>query len=380
MDVLFDEAVADPPVGRSRSDARAAPADRDVERAAALLAAAERPAIVAGSGVWWDDGAAALHRVATALDAPVFLNGAGRGALPPDHPLLFQHARSAALAGADVVLVVGAVLDFRLRYGAFGDGALVHAHADPRELGRNRVPDVALVGDTGLALAAIDAAIPDQAGAHAPWLDAVAAAERAWHEAHAAEVASTGAPLHHYRFAAELAATLPDDAVVIGDGGDAVAAVSRVLRAGRPGHWLDPGPFGCLGVGPGYALGVAVAGAQGPIVVVLGDGAFGLNAMDVDSLVRAGVPAVLVVGNDGAWGEIRIPQVGIYGAEGEIATRLLPSRYDRLVEVVGGHGEHVERPDELRPALERALAAGTTAIVNVLLDPDAMAGHAYRGL
>ena len=372
MDVLFEDAAPDPPVRAARVDARACPDGRDVERAAALLSAAERPAIIAGSGVWWDGGAVALDRLATALAAPVFLNGAGRGSLPPQHPLLFQHARSMALAAADVVLVAGAALDFRLRFGAFGDGALVHAHSDPRELGRNRLPDAALLGDTGLALAALATLVPDRAGARDPWLERVAAAEQAWHLAHADELASAAAPLHHYRLASELAAALPDDAVVIGDGGDVVAAVSRVVRAGRPGHWLDPGPFGCLGVG--------VAGAPGPIVVVLGDGAFGLNAMDVDSLVRADVPAVLVVGNDGAWGEIRIPQIGIYGPAGEVATRLLPSRYDRLVEVVGGHGEHVERPEELRPALARALASGTTAIVNVLLDPDAMAGHAYRGL
>jgi acetolactate synthase-1/2/3 large subunit len=279
------------------------------------------------------------------------------------------------------VLVVGAPLDFRLRFGAFGEGALIHAHGDPRELGRNRVPDVALAGDCRLTLEGLAHEIGSVAGAtHPEWLSTVRAAEEAWWAAHAQELASTSAPLHHYRLAAELDRVLPDDAVVIGDGGDVVAAVSRVLRVRGRGHWLDPGPFGCLGVGPGYALGVGAAGFGGPIVVVMGDGAFGLNGMDFDSLVRFAVPAVLVIGNDGAWGEIRVPQVGIYGAEGEIATRLAPSRYDLLTEVFGGHGEHVERPDELAPALDRALAAGVPAIVNVMLDPEAMAGHAYRGL
>jgi acetolactate synthase-1/2/3 large subunit len=186
--------------------------------------------------------------------------------------------------------------------------------------------------------------------------------------------------LHHYRLAAELDAVLDPDTVVIGDGGDVVAAVSRVVRVRQPGHWLDPGPFGCLGVGPGYALGVGAAGFGDTTVVVMGDGAFGFNGLDYDSLVRSGTPAVIVVGNDAAWGEIRIPQIGIYGDEGEIATRLAPSRYDRVCEVFGGHAEHVERPEQLRPALERALSAGEPAIVNVMLDPDAMAGHAYRGM
>ena len=172
---------------------------------------------------------------------------------------------------------------------------------------------------------------------------------------------------------------LDEDTVVIGDGGDVVAAVSRVLRVHRPGHWLDPGPFGCLGVGPGYALGVGTAGFGGRIVCVMGDGALGLNGLDFDTLVRFDVPAVLVVGNDGAWGEIRVPQVGMYGADAEVATRLAPSRYERLCDVFGGHAEHVERADDLAPALERALASGEPAIVNVMLDPDGMAGHAYRG-
>lgn len=378
MDVLFEEATPDRPAAPSRAATCAAPDPDVLERGAALLGAAERPVIVAGSGIWWDDAAEALDRLATRVQAPVFTTGSGRGSLPPDHPLLFQHARSTALASADLVLVVGAPLDFRLRYGEFGEGALLHVHADARELGRNRTPEVGLVGDCRLALEGLSVARPSHD--RRPWLDAVAAAEQAWWEHHRTELESDSAPLHHYRLAAELDRVLPDDAVVIGDGGDVVAAVSRVLRVRAPGHWLDPGPFGCLGVGPGFALGVGATGFGGPIVVVLGDGTFGLNGMELDSLVRFGVPAVLVVGNDGAWGEIRIPQVGIYGTEGEVATRLAPSSYERLTDVFGGHPEHVERPEQLAPALERALAAGEPAVVNVRLDPDAMAGHAYRGL
>ncbi|MFN8222513.1 MAG: thiamine pyrophosphate-binding protein [Gaiellales bacterium] len=379
MDVLFEEAEPDPAPARARTEALAAPSAAAVDEAARLLNAAERPAIVGGQGVWWDAAHDALRELAERLAAPVFVNGSGRGSLPADHPLLFQHARSAALGKADVILVAGATLDFRLRFGELGPGRLLHLHSDPRELGRNRVPDVALAGDTRLGLEALTAATRPVAG-RSQWLAAVETAERAWRDGHEAELTSPSAPLNHYRLGAELDRVLPDDAIVIGDGGDVVAAISRVLRVRGPGRWLDPGPFGCLGVGPGYALGVGAAGVDGPIVAVMGDGAFGLNGLDLDSLVRAGIPAVFVIGNDGAWGEIRIPQVGIYGTEGEIATRLATSRYDRLTEVVGGHGEHVERPDELAPALERALASGTVAIVNVLLDPDAMAGHAYRGL
>jgi acetolactate synthase-1/2/3 large subunit len=168
--------------------------------------------------------------------------------------------------------------------------------------------------------------------------------------------------------------------IVIGDGGDVVAAVSRVLRVHRPGHWLDPGPFGCLGIGPPYALGVKAAKPDKQVVVVAGDGAFGLNGFELDTLSRFGMAAVFVIGNDAGWGEIRIPQAGIYGEDAAVAVDLAPTRYDRLTEVFGGHAEHVERADQLAPAVERALASGEVAVVNVMLDPQAMAGHAYRGM
>jgi len=379
MDVLFAEAPADIPPFPSRVEAPASGDPAEVERAAVMLSESARPAIIAGSGIWWDGAADVLDSLARHGEIPVFLNSAGRGSLPPDHPYFFQHARKTALADADVVCVLGAQLDFRLGYGGFAAPKLIHVHGDPRELGRNRVPDVAVAGDCRLVLETLWPLVRPQAG-RATWIETLRAAEDAWREEHRHEIESDDAPLNHYRLGAELDRVLDPGTVVIGDGGDVVAAVSRVLRVHRPGHWLDPGPFGCLGVGPGYALGVGAAGFGDSVVVVMGDGAFGLNGLDYDTLVRFDVPAVLVVGNDAAWGEIRIPQVGIYGNEGEIATRLAPSRYDWICEIFGGHPEHVGRPDELRPALERALEAGTPAIVNVMLDPDAMAGHSYRGM
>jgi acetolactate synthase-1/2/3 large subunit len=377
-DILFADGDAEP-VAIPTDAPRAFPDPRELEKAAELLGAAERPAVVAGSGVWWDGAAVELARFAEAGAVPVFLNGSGRGSLPPGHELFFQHSRSTALEQADVVCVVGTPLDFRLRYGRFGQGRLIHVHGDARELGRNRVADASLVGDCAAALAALAEGVERPADGRVAWLETLRAAESAWWDAHRAEIESDASPIHHYRLGAELDRVLDEDTVVIGDGGDVVAAVSRVLRVHRPGHWLDPGPFGCLGVGPGYALGVGAAGFGGRIVCVMGDGALGLNGLDFDTLVRFEVPAVLVVGNDGAWGEIRVPQVGMYGPDGEVATRLAPSRYERLCDVFGGHAEHVEKAADLAPALERALASGEPAIVNVMLDPDGMAGHAYRG-
>jgi thiamine pyrophosphate-dependent acetolactate synthase large subunit-like protein len=379
-DILFEEGEADPAPTVPLAAPRAFGDPHELARAADLLNSAERPAVVAGSGVWWDGAAEQLAAFAENGRLPVFLNGSGRGSLPPGHPFFFQHSRSAALDEADVACVIGAPLDFRLQYGRFGAERLIHVHGDPQELGRNRRPDAAIAGDCAAVLEILVDSIETPADDRAAWLERLRSAEAAWWDAHRAEIESDASPIHHYRLGAELDKVVDAGAVVIGDGGDVVAAVSRVLRIHRPGHWLDPGPFGCLGVGPGYAVGVGAAGYGSQIVCVMGDGAFGLNGLDFDTLVRFSIPAVLVVGNDGAWGEIRIPQVGLYGQEGELATRLAPSRYDRLCEVFGGHAEHVERPEEIAPALERALASGKPAIVNVMLDPEAMAGHAYRGL
>lgn len=380
MDVLFADADDPGALRPARTEARAFGDPDEIARAADLLSRAERPALVAGSGVWWDGAWEQLRALVDAGRLPVFLQGSARGALPPEDEFVFAHARGLALEAADVVCVAGTGLDFRLRFGRLPrETRLIQIHADASELGRNRAPDVGIPGDCAAVLGALAESVRPVSDRIA-WVARLREAERAWWDEHRPEIESDRGPLHHYRLGAELDAVLDPDTVVIGDGGDIVAAVSRVLRVHRPGRWLDPGPFGCLGVGPPYALGVKVAEPDAQVVVVAGDGAFGLNGFEFETLTRLGFPAVFVIGNDAAWGEIRIPQIGIYGPEGEIATRLAPTRYDRLVEAFGGHGEHVERPDELRPALERALGAGEPAIVNVMLDPDAMAGHPYRGM
>jgi acetolactate synthase-1/2/3 large subunit len=380
MDVLFADADDPGPLAPARLDARPFGDPDEIARAADLLSRAERPLLIAGSGVWWDGAWEELRSLVDAGRIPVFLQGSARGAVPPDDELVFAHARGTALEAADVVCVVGTGLDFRLGFGRLPrETRLVQVHADAAELGRNRSPDVGIVGDCAAVLAALADSVRPVSD-RPDWLVRLREAEAAWWDAHRGEIESDAAPLHHYRLGAELDAVLDPGTIVIGDGGDVVAAVSRVLRVRRPGHWFDPGPFGCLGVGPPYALGVLAAEPEAQVVVVAGDGAFGLNGFEFETLTRFDLPAVFVIGNDAAWGEIRVPQVGIYGPDGEVATRLAPSRYDRLVEAFGGHGEHVERPEELRPALERALGSGRPAIVNVMLDPDAMAGHAYRGM
>jgi acetolactate synthase I/II/III large subunit len=378
MDILFAEGSGEP--APSRSDARAFGDPRELMKAADVLTKAKRPAVVAGTGIWWDGAWKQLRVFAENGQLPIFLNGSGRGALPPDHPLFFQHSRGKALAEADVLCVIGTPLDFRLKFGRFPEATkLVHIHADPTELGRNRAPDAGIVGDCAGVLGILADGVKPSEGREG-WLGALREADQAWWDDHRSEVESDSSPIHHYRLGAELDRVLDPGTVVIGDGGDVVAAVSRVLRVHRPGHWLDPGPFGCLGVGPPYALGVKAANPDKQVVVVAGDGAFGLNGFEFETLTRLEMPAVFVIGNDAAWGEIRVPQVGLYGEEAQVATRLAPTPYERLTDAFGGHAEHVERPEEIAPALERALASGQPAIVNVMLDPDAMAGHAYRGM
>jgi acetolactate synthase-1/2/3 large subunit len=379
MDVLFAE-TDDVGALPSRSAARTFGDPREVMKAAELLNGAERPAVVAGNGIWWDGAWKQLALFAENGRLPVFLNGSGRGALPPEHELFFQHARADALEAADVVCVLGTPLDFRLGFGSFGAAKLVHVHADATELGRNRAPDAGIVGDCAAVLGILADGVKNVRVDREPWLERLREADRAWWDGHRAEIDSDAVPIHHYRLGKVLDEVLDPGTIVIGDGGDVVAAVSRVLRIHRPGHWLDPGPFGCLGIGPPYALGVKAAKPDKQVVVVAGDGAFGLNGFELDTLVRFRLPAVFVIGNDAGWGEIRIPQAGLYGDDAGVAVDLAPTRYDRLTEALGGHGEHVERPDDLAPALERALASGEPAVVNVMLDPQAMAGHAYRGM
>jgi acetolactate synthase-1/2/3 large subunit len=192
--------------------------------------------------------------------------------------------------------------------------------------------------------------------------------ETAKRAAEAAERADDRAPLHPMRLYAELGEVLDRDAIVIGDGGDFVSYAGRVIDSYEPGCWLDPGPFGCLGCGPGYALAAKLAHPGRQVVLLLGDGAFGFSGMEFDTLARHGVAVVGVMGNNGIWALEKHPMEYLYGYS--VAAELRPeTRYDQIVETFGGHAELVRAPGELRPALERAFTAGTPALVNVLTDP-----------
>jgi acetolactate synthase-1/2/3 large subunit len=343
---------------------------RSIERAGELLRAAERPVIMAGTDLYWAHGETALADLAQTLRIPVFLNGLARGCLAADHELFFSRARSQALKGADVALVVGVPMDFRLGFGgAFGDETeiVVIDAAEPE-----RSPPRAVAAECYGSIAATLTDLRVAAGAAAlssePWISGLRATETERREAERAEREDDRAPLHPMRLYAELAQVLDRDAIVIGDGGDYVSYAGRVVDSYQPGCWLDPGPFGCLGTGPGYALAAKLAHPDRQVVLLLGDGAFGFSGLEFDTLARHGVNVVAVMGNNGIWALEKHPMEFLYGYS--VAADLRPgTRYDSVVEALGGHGELVQYPGELRGALERAFAAGRPALVNVLTDP-----------
>ncbi|HEV8310686.1 MAG TPA: thiamine pyrophosphate-binding protein [Methylomirabilota bacterium] len=368
--------AADAPVPEVGPVALPAPPAAEVERVAALLAGAERPAVVAGSGVYWDGGAAALADFAEHAGVPVFTNGMGRGCLPSAHPCAFQLARGVALREADLVLVLGTPLDFRLGYGrppTLAEAArLVMVDADASEFGRNRPVDVGIAADLRLTLEAFRLAVPaGSAQRTEAWRRRLREKEDAEQARQAVLAASDQIPISHYRLAAELAAVMDDDTCLIGDGGDVVTCASKLVPLSRPAQWLDPGPLGVLGVGPPFALAAKLLHPGWRVLLLSGDGAFGLNGMELETAVRFDLPLVCVVGNDGGWGMIRTIQESFYGRERLVGTSLPFTRYDRVVEALGGAGETIEDPTRLRPALERALASGRVSCLNVILDPGA---------
>ncbi|MEE2855510.1 MAG: acetolactate synthase [Actinomycetota bacterium] len=345
-----------------------APDGDSLSRAAALLSGAKRPVIMAGTNVWWGRGEAALLRLAEELQIPVLMNGMARGAVPADHPLAFSRVRGKALGEADVALIVGVPMDFRLGFGAvFGAQTklIVADRAEP-ERRHPRPVEAELYGDLLTILAAL---APATGTDHQDWIGELRTAETAARAKEQAELADDRSPLHPMRVYAELAPMLDRDAIVVIDAGDFGSYAGRVIDSYRPGCWLDSGPFGCLGSGPGYALAAKLACPDRQVVLLQGDGAFGFSGMEWDTLVRHNVPVVSVVGNNGIWGLEKHPMEALYGYS--VVAELRPgTRYDEVARALGGHGELVAAPGELRPALERAFGSGLPAVVNVLTDPD----------
>jgi acetolactate synthase-1/2/3 large subunit len=346
------------------------PAIGDVERVAALLKGAKRPVIMAGTDLYWGHGELALLELAQTLRIPVFLNGLARGCVPADHELFFSRVRGQALKGADVALVIGVPMDFRLGFGgSFGEETqIVILDVAESERRPPREPAHELYGDLTGTLSDLRIGAGAQALDSAAWIADLRAAETERRQGERVELDDERAPLHPMRLYRELGEVIDRDAIVIGDGGDYVSYAGRVIDSYQPGCWLDPGPFGCLGAGPGYALAAKLAHPGRQVVLLLGDGSFGFSAMEFDTLARHGVNVVGVMGNNGIWALEKHPMEFLYGYS--VAAELRPgTRYDQVVQALGCHGELVERPADVKPALVRAFEAGRPALVNVLTDP-----------
>ena len=371
LDVFFGAADLPEATEHLTPDLGPPPDPALVARAARLIREAQRPAVVAGGNVWWAHAEDDLRSFVEGAHLPLSVNGMARGMLPPGHPCLVNRARREALRDADLIVLVGVLLDFRLNFGqppVFGDDArLVYVDVDDHR--KHRPAEVGIFGDLKASVRALAEAVagtPERMD----WTATLRGAEAAGRRRDQELTASDSSPVHPARLIAEVDRFLDADAIVVGDGGDFVSFAGRLIERPKPGLWIDPGPFGALGSGPGYAIAAKLAYPDRQVLLLSGDGAFGFSAMEFDTMVRHRVPVVCVVGNNGIWALEKHPMERMLGLS--VAADLGPrTRYDRVVEALGGHGALVEAPGAIRPALERAFRSGLPSCVNVICDPGA---------
>ena len=361
--------------GSYRTQAKAFGDPEYVKQVVDILHTTERPMVLAGSDVWWNDASEELRDFVEMIDSPVFLNAMGRGSIPSDHPNLGSLGRRYGLVKSDTVILIGTPVDFRLGYGADSmfpqSPRLIEIMIDGSKVGQNRDIDVGVVGDSKAVLRQIMDELR-ATGYKSPgkgWVEEVITEDQALKAADEGMLNSDQSPIHPMRLMKELRDILDRDATVIGDGGDIVTFAARVLNINEPGHWLDPGQFGCLGAGSGFAAAAQLARPGKQVCIVYGDGGFGLTGFDVESYVRFNLPIVSIVGNNGAWNQTTqgVVRRGMRG----IGTYLSQETdYAKIMDGMGGYGERVTDSEEIRPALERAFNSGKPALLDVVTDPD----------
>ncbi len=380
MDIFMGNVEEEVKIPRISTKAPRLSPDREtIGEALDILRSAERPMLMAGTSVKWSNASPAMNRFISETHIPSFSNGMGRGTIPPDSPEFLNRARRHALEKIDTIILAGTLLDFRMRFGATipETAKIIQLDMDATLIGQNRQADVGLVGNLACSFELLSEEMKNTNTQldFTSWRDELRVVETEAEAKVQAALDSDESPVDPQRMCREVRDWLDTlgDTIVIGDGGDIVATAAKIIPVKREGAWMDPGPLGTLGVGMPFALAAQASNPDKRVVIVYGDGSFGLNGFEYDTAVRFDLPIIGVVGNDAAWGQMMRPQGAIYGTYD--STLLNPTRYDKVVEALGGHGELVERPEEMRPALERAAASGKPALVNVMIRQD----RGYKG-
>jgi acetolactate synthase-1/2/3 large subunit len=375
---LEDTVIPEP--GHYRASTKSIGDPNDVDRLADILVKAERPCVLLGSQVWTTRGAEGAIEFVRELNIPAYMNGAARGTLPPGDPHHFHQTRRYAFNNADVIVIVGTPFDFRMGYGKrlSQEATVVQIDLDYRTVGKNRDVSLGLVGDPGAILAEVAKAAGDRAAKVArereSWLETLRAEEQKAKEERLPRLMREDAPVHPLRLAHEINEFLTDNTLYIGDGGDVVTFSGGVVQPRGPGLWMDPGPLGTLGVGVPFAMAAKAARPDREVVCLFGDGAFTLTGWDFETCVRFDLPFIGVVGNNSSMNQIKYGQVQKYGQErGDVGNTLGDVKFDEFAKMLGGHGEEVFEPKDLRPALERARESGKPSLINVWIDRDAYA-------
>jgi acetolactate synthase-1/2/3 large subunit len=374
----------DPPMGYPTTLPTPAGAPEDIEQAIALLEAAEKPIIMAGSGAFWSGAGEAIARFAERAKIPVTTTSAARGLVPDSHPwcLGTMVHGGGAVIGADVVLILGSAFNANCCFGRdplFAPTTkVIQVDIAAEGIGGDRLPELAIIGDVGRVVGALDAGLSKVPEGRDTWLaDCYAMVDfliGTWDEQianHRGERIHAGAALKEVvAFARE---AFGDRVTFVADGGDALTWGLAYMYAEGPGRMLfTPTALGTLGVGLPFSLAAKVARPDEPVILFVGDGALGFSAMEFDSAVRQNLPIIVVVSNNYGWRDVTHEQDMWFGKGRRFSTDLSDTRYDKLGEALGGHGEHVESLDQLRPALERAAASGKASIVNVQTDPEVL--------
>jgi acetolactate synthase-1/2/3 large subunit len=368
-----------PEAGHYRASTRNIGDPADIQQLADLLSHAHKPVILLGSQVWTTRGSQAATELVRALDIPAYMNGAGRGTLPPGDPHHYQLSRRYAFDNADVIVIVGTPFDFRMGYGRrlSPTATVVQIDLDYRTVGKNRDISLGIVGDAGLVLAAVTQAASKDANAHTArlaWLAELRDVEEKASAKRLPQLLSDANPIHPYRLVHEINQFLTEDSIYIGDGGDIVTFSGQVVQPKSPGHWMDPGPLGTLGVGIPFVLAAKHARPEKEVVALFGDGAFSLTGWDFETLVRYNLPFIGIVGNNSSMNQIRYGQAQKYGHDRErVGNTLGDVRYDEFATMLGGYGEEVREARDIVKALWRARESGKPSLINVWVDPDAYA-------